>query len=368
MTTIITTTGISLYNQTRSFLEKQQPDKNLQPTDEQMRQYLRQEPEIASAEANSLLKMAEPGDSLVFLTTATSQAQRCVNLLQGFFINRGFQNVRIVNLLFQGREEHIEKQGIRNLLSTLATEITEAQKKNQEVIINATAGYKAQVVYSTMLGMLYHVPVKYIHEDFKRVVTFNPIALELDISIFMNNYYFFEWIDDMDIQNSHQYNEVEAQLNKLIYDEDERSRVRSFLEPADELGDVYLSPMALTLFQQAGKYKEQAQEVPYPPSSGITNIDQKISPALLETKHHFPDDILAVCRKIASLEYVTLIYSGFFSGTTRSRMGKFSKCGVIEMRWADNTKAALLIIQTTADGFPQTIKVRDQIQKLLEIA
>lgn len=365
MKTIITTVGISLHSNTKRLLEKQNLGQNLQPTDEQMRQYLRQEPESASAEANSLLKIVEQGDSLVFLATATPLAQRCVSLLKSFFINKGFHEVNIVNLLFQNREEHIEKQGIRNLISVLATEITQAQKQKQEVIINATAGFKAQVVYSTMLGMIYHVPVKYIHEEFKRVVTFNPIALELDISLFVNNYYFFEWIED--IQNSHQYDEVEMQLCKQIYDDDERSRVRSFLEPAAGTGDVFLSPMAFTLFQQAGKYKEQAQDVPYPASSEVTNIDQKISSSLLETKHHFPDGILAVCRKIASLDYVRLIQGGHFSGTTRSRMGKISAKGVIEIHWADNTKAALLTIYTTADGPPQTIKVRDQIQKLLEI-
>src|SRR5216683_7899038 len=119
MKTVITTTGISLYGNTKRSLEKQNPGKNLQPTEEQMRQYLRQEPEVASAEANSLLKMAEPGDSLVFLATATPQTQLCTNLLKSFFMSRGFHDVNIVNLLFQDREEHIEKQGIRSLISVL---------------------------------------------------------------------------------------------------------------------------------------------------------------------------------------------------------------------------------------------------------
>lgn len=364
-TKIITTTGVSLYINAKKMLERKSPGEKLEPTKEQMYHYLLNEPESMSAEANSLLKMAEASDSLVFLTTDTPRAKLCVDLLRDFFTKQGFRNVNIVNLQFQDREEHIEKQGIRDLLSTLAVEITKAQKKNQEVIINATAGFKAQVVYSTMLGMIYRVPVKYLHEDFMRVITFNPIALDLDLSIFINNQYFFEWIED--IQHSHQYHEVEAQLNKLIYDEDERDRVRSFLEAADETGDVFLSPMAFTLFDQAGKYMEQSQEVPYPLASGISDIDQKIASSLQEMKHHYPDDILAICKKIAALEYVKNIEGSFFSGTTRSRMGTFTERGVIHMRWADNTKAARLIIRTTAEGFPQTIKVRNHIQELLEI-
>src|SRR5579883_622471 len=247
MRTIITTTGVSLYKNTKRTLEQKNPGQNLEPTDEQMRQYLRQEPESASAEANSLLKIAEAGDCLVFLTTETPRAQLCADLLRSFFRHKGFHEVSIKPLQFQDREEHIEKQGIRSLISVLATEIVNAQRKNHEVIINATAGFKAQVVYSTMLGMLYRVPVQYIHEEFKRVITFNPIALELDMSLFVNNFYFFEWIEDE--QRSHQYHEVETHLNRLIYDDMERARVRSFLEPPDEMGEVLLSPMAVTLFQ-----------------------------------------------------------------------------------------------------------------------
>lgn len=217
-----------------------------------------------------------------------------------------------------------------------------------------------------MLGMLYHVPIKYIHEEFKRIVTFNPIALNLDMSLFINNYYFFELMENE--QHPHQYTEVEKQLNNLIYDTGERERVRSFLEPVDEAGEVFLSPMAFTLFQQAGEYKEQALDIPYPPASGIANIDQKIAAAILEMKHHYPNDILDICRKIARLEYVKSIYGEFFEGTTHSRMGSFTERGVIKMRWADNTKAARLTINTTTDGYPQTIKVRDHIRKLLGVS
>src|SRR5579875_1280998 len=70
MTVILTTTGISLYLNTA---------KNIQPspTDEQMRTYLREQPERASAEVKSLLQMAHPSDTLVFLHTDTSEADRC---------------------------------------------------------------------------------------------------------------------------------------------------------------------------------------------------------------------------------------------------------------------------------------------------
>ena len=214
-----------------------------------------------------------------------------------------------------------------------------------------------------MLGMLYHIPVQYIHEEFQRVITFSPVALDFDLSLFFNNQFFFEWIEAV----PRGYEEVEAQLNKLVYEDDERNRVRSFLEPADTEGYVYISPMAFTLFDQVGKYKEQSLEDPYPPSSGIEDIDKKIAASLREMKHHYPADIVDICRKIAELEYVKHIHGDYFEGTTRTRMRKFHENGVIEMSWADGQKAARLTILTTAIGASQTIKVRDKIKEILEI-
>ena len=46
-----------------------------------------------------------------------------------------------------------------------------------------------------MIGMIYQVPVKYIHEEFRSLVTFNPIALEWDTSIFLTYEAFFKWVD-----------------------------------------------------------------------------------------------------------------------------------------------------------------------------
>ncbi|HEY1352225.1 MAG TPA: putative CRISPR-associated protein [Ktedonobacteraceae bacterium] len=365
MRTIITTTGISLYGNTKRMLEKETAGTKADPTEEQMRQYLRQKPADASAEANSLLKIAQAGDSLILLVTNTPRARLCAGLLERFFKQEGFPDVRSVELQFQDREEHIERQGIRSLISVLTTEIVQAQMKNQEVIINATAGFKVQVVYSTLLGMLYRVPVKYIHEEFRRVITFNPVALDIDLNLFLNqNRQFFKWMDD---DCGHPYQDVEAQLNRLIYDADERVLIRSFLEPVDRDGQVFLAPMAKVLFRRAQGYEEQAQDVPDPPPSGIARVEQKISSALQNPKHDFPRDIHTVSQKIARLEYVKFVEAGPFANMTHSKMGKVSVSGKVELYWADKKKAARLTVHTTAEGYPQTIKVRGYIQKLLGI-
>jgi putative CRISPR-associated protein (TIGR02619 family) len=359
MKTIITTAGVSLHSNTKRHIEETTGTK-VNPGDDEMRAYLQEAPEKASAEANSLLKMIQPGDHLVFLATEALLAQRCVRQLEDFFKGKGFQDVSVIHLQFQENAEQIEKRGIRNLISNLMAAIVSA-RKHGPVLINATAGLKAQVVYSTMLGMFFQIPVQYMYEGFQHLVTFNPIALSWDMSVFLDNADFFEWIED-DVRT---YHEIEKRLSP--YEEDIKGSLLAFIEPPDKDGYGLLSPMAYALFFQARQYTEQAREEPLPPASTKTGIDEKINESILEKKHHYLPDLPDVCRKIASLPFVDFIYGGPFEPTNRSRMGTFEKNGTVRVIWAGADRANRLTVRTTASTFQQTIKVRNSIAELLEL-
>src|SRR6266699_3756050 len=304
MTTILTTTGISLFTNTGRKLDTQEP------TDDQMRQYLRMEPERASAEANSLLQIAQFNDQIVLLHTDTVEARKCAELLQEFFDNRGFKHIRLIALQFQEDEQHIETLGIRNLVNTLIDEVEKARRSNEEVVINATAGFKAQVVYSTMIGMLYHVPVKYIYEKFQRIVTFNPMALDWDTSLFLNHNKFFQWLDD----EPRSQQEVEKRLKGLP----DQESIEALLTLPDENGEVFLSPMGGALQRRFLRETEEAEHVSWPASANIENPEDKITSSLKKVKHHYPDNTLAFCQRVAQLPYVQAIIGGHFENTTKA--------------------------------------------------
>ncbi len=352
MTTILTTTGISLFlNTNRKYDIKES-------TDDQMRQYLRMEPEHASAEVNSLIQIVKSDDHLVFLCTETPNAQGCANLLKEFFTNRDFKHIDIVELQFQEKEEHIETQGLRNLVNALISEIDKAQRKNQEIVINATAGFKAQIVYNTMIGMIYHVPVKYMYETFKKIVTFTPIALDWDTSLFLSNDSFFRWLDSQ--PRSQQ--EVEIRL-KGLYD---KERIEALLTSPDTNGEVFLSPMGEALRRRFERETEETFSAPWPPVAEIETED-KISQSLQSIKHHFPRGTLAICKKIAQLPWVLAIIGGNFENTLRTDIKGINEDGTIRLLWADNEKATNLVVQTTAQGRAQTRKIEVKIRELLEI-
>ena len=354
MTTIITTTGISLYINTDRNVAKN-------PTDDQMRQYLRINPEKASAEANSLLQIAEPGDRLVFLHTATVEAGKCAQLLKEFFEKKGYNHnhIRLVPLQFQEDEQHIKSLGLRNLVNAVITEIEKAQRSGQEVVINATPGFKLESGYSTIIGMLYHVPVRYIYEKFRRVVTLNPIALVWDTSLFLMYDWFFRWLDD----KPRTQHEVEEHLREIP----EKGAILSFLTLPDTNNEVFLSPLGEAFRKRFQQESEEAELVDWPAAAEEQDIDAKISSSILRLKHHYTANILAACRKIAQLPWVEAIIGGHFEDTTLSRIKQVSEDGMIRILWADNKKAANLSVQTTAQSSAQTLKVANKIREILEI-
>jgi putative CRISPR-associated protein (TIGR02619 family) len=355
MATIITTTGISLYLNTRKEYKTESP------TDDEMRQYLRRQPAAASAEANSLLQLTQPVDALVFLCTETSESQRCAKLLKEFFLKRGHQQVRIEPLQFQDDEKHIETHGLRNLVNALIAEIEAAQRKNQEIVINATPGFKLESGYSTIIGMLYQVPVKYIHEKFKRVVTLNPIALDWDTNLFFNYSWFFKWVD----QEPRTQQDVEQHLKGIL--ELDKEQILTMLTKPDENNFVYLSPMGDVLFRKFRRETEEAALMDWPVPAEIDGVDEKIAESLVKSKHHPITNLLLSCRKIAELPFVRQVLGGNYENTTLSRVKRYDAYGVIYVLWADDKKAQNLIVQTTAQGKPQTLKVANKIKEILNI-
>jgi putative CRISPR-associated protein (TIGR02619 family) len=357
MTTILTTTGISLYINTG------RENNTRNPTKDQMRQYLRKNPKRSSSEANSLLQMSDCNDHLVLLHTQTPEATQCAELLQEYFSNEGYKHVRLVALEFQSNPKHIETTGLRNLINTIIDQIQKAERKKQKVVINATAGFKAQVVYSTMIGMIYQVPVKYIYEEFQNIVTFNPIAVGWDTSLFFTYDTFFKWVDAEP--------RSQAEVEKYLKDYPDKERIKALLTSPDDNGEVFLSYMGEALRRKFRGDVEKAEFIEWPPAANVKHNDDKIASSILNRNHHPVDGDLAACRKIATIDCVRGIIGGFYENTNRTDV-KILSDNTIVLLWADGKKASRFTIATTADpttdkGQLQTLKIAQKIKELLEI-
>lgn len=351
MTVILTTTGISLkLNAERAV--------GAPASDDQILHYLNANPSQASAELNALLRFAASADQLVLLHTKTPDAERCARLLREYLITKGFQHTRLVQLDLQDQPEHLETRGLRSLVAVLIQEIEQAQRRREAVVINATAGLKAQVVYSTMLGMIYQVPVKYIYEGFQRLVTFNPIPLDWNTDVILSNLVFFDWLD----AEPRRQEDVRSRLEALP----DRERIEAMLADPEPDGTVLLSPMGEALFRHFRREVEKADLAPQPDASP-RKPSEKIASTIKHKKHHFPRRLFEQCTRIAALDAVHEIISEFFEPPTIARVKRVEADGTIRLLLSDTEKAANIVVLTTARGQAQTLKIAGQIRMQLGI-
>ncbi len=357
MRVIITTTGTSLLTNTGRALNK----KNGEVTDDELRHYFDQVgPEKASAETNSLPKIAAPDDAVVMLYTATPDGERCAKQIQSYLESKSWQNIRLQKLELEQNEAQFERKGLRNLVDTIINEITKAQREGHEVIINATGGFKAEIAYTTMVGMIFQVPVKYIYQDFEKPITFPVLPITWSLDLLIEYDYFFRWLDEEPRTQS----EVEQRLKAVS--PDDKNRIQQLLSPPDSEQYIYLSPAGDILWQRLRQVRETIVEEP-PPSE--RQASEKLSDSLRGKKHHFPEGTKEFAERVAALPAVEEIIGGHFENTTLKRVKSASDDGVIRVLWADNEKAANLTIRTTARGQAQTIQFSDRyIKPLLENA
>ncbi|MER3473403.1 MAG: hypothetical protein C4335_05085 [Armatimonadota bacterium] len=147
--TIVTTAGTSLLTNA----ERAGKAKSLQT-------YLRfTEQEKASAETNSLSRLLQEGDRIVFLHSQTKEGERAATALATFYSNNGYpSDLREVYDL-QYHENRFKMRGLRALVATLVDIIRQEREQGREVLINATGGFKAEIAYATLVGLLFDVPV-----------------------------------------------------------------------------------------------------------------------------------------------------------------------------------------------------------------
>jgi len=198
--TIITTVGISLLGKAK--------------TDEPL-DYLRSLPEEsleeASAETNSLMRLLQPKDKIVFLHSETEEGKKAAEALTDFYKGRKYdaEAREIPSLKYD--EKQFAMRGLRSFVTQLVQCIQENRKAQREVIINATGGFKAEFAYAFLVGLLFEVPVYYIHEKFREIISLPELPVDWNFQTIDDHESFFEWIE----QDLRPTQEVENRLKGL---------------------------------------------------------------------------------------------------------------------------------------------------------
>ncbi|GIV17708.1 MAG: hypothetical protein KatS3mg022_3143 [Armatimonadota bacterium] len=184
MRTIISTVGTSLLSNAERAGKK-----------DDLQTYLRfTEPEKASAETNSLSRLLQEGDHIVFLHSQTQEGKRAAEALATFYKNNGYPTELREVADLQYRESRFKMRGLRSLVATLVEVIRREREAGRKVLVNATGGFKAEIAYATLVGLLFDVPVYYIHEAFREIIELPPTPISWDFSLIDTYVDFFDWI------------------------------------------------------------------------------------------------------------------------------------------------------------------------------
>lgn len=176
MRKIMTTVGTSL----KSNFEREK--KGVEVTPDALFFHLREaDVKKASAETNSLSRILKEGDSIVFLHSDTPEGELCADILRRYYQKSNYEAAieRVVDLRYD--ESVFKVKGLRSLVNKLCNLIEDAENKGFDVIINATGGFKAEIAYATLVGLLYQKNVFYIHELFNDIIELPALPISLDI-------------------------------------------------------------------------------------------------------------------------------------------------------------------------------------------
>lgn len=305
MRTIITTVGTSLLQNAKRDLGVEAPNAD------QLMSYLRQtDPVKASAETNSLSRMLGREDKVIFLHSETDEGRLCAEALARFYEEEGFQSDLVMVPHLTYAEKQFKMRGLRSLVGTIVELVEREEKAGHEVAINATGGFKAEIAYATLIGLLYDIPVYYIHDAFKEIIDLPPAPIEWDLSLLDAHHDFFQWIAS-DYRPTW---EVDHRLRGLP------PEVRLLL--TEEEGYTFLSPVGEVVYR-AWEYRKSLDQPPRvslrEPTETLTILQgHRTLWGHIKRVSDIPDEeVRILLRRLLSFEFVTSISLGAFTDYER---------------------------------------------------
>ncbi len=109
--------------------------------------------------------------SIIFLLSDTHIADFLGEIFTSYFSN---SQLKKIDGLQTDSKEDFENKGLSNFMTFF-----DAQEK-RNLIFNITTGYKAFTQYLTIVGQIYHIPVKYIFERSNELMTIPELPIGFD--------------------------------------------------------------------------------------------------------------------------------------------------------------------------------------------
>ncbi len=110
-----------------------------------------------------------PKLKLYFISSNTPEGLACALALQNHYTSKGCKCVPVKETVIRSltRNEGTFGQGLDELLRKVVGYISEEKASGNQVVVNATGGFKPESAYATVCGLFSEVDVYYAHENFE---------------------------------------------------------------------------------------------------------------------------------------------------------------------------------------------------------
>ena len=311
------------------------------------------DPQAASAETNTLHHVEiDENDRLFLLYTDTPESKFCARcLLEHYQQTQHLQHVELRQIAELGYHAHRFERGLHSLVDIVIRLVQEANNGQHPVILCATGGFKAEIAFLNLIGVLLGVEVVYIHEQFRELVRLPRLPLAWNTEVVVKNRDFFEWIDG-EPRNSR---EVENWLSG-------RPELRPLVQSGGD-GNTYLTAAGTLLWRAACEQHQLGPRAQWPAGDPRPPRDKNHVAA---TEHHRPDGWENFVDHLCRIDCVTAVRydQAMHAGQRRIRILDENQ-GDIGVRYERGGQRLPLRVSTTARSAAQTQLVANYIENCI---
>ena len=315
------------------------------------------------AELNSILCFIEhykvKDYCIKLISSDTLAAKFSSEIIVEFLQSKGIKTTQQISegLVYDGTDR-FSRRGFPALITHIKRSIDLSQSEGFLPIMNATPGYKAETSIMTLMGAITNTPVFYMHEKMDRPFLLPAMPVSISQEIWNRWKSLVKAVKRKDLTESGTMSAEEfsgyIKQHQLLDGE--------FLFEEFDNG-ITLSTLGYIFYEA---YGDSTPELKLKKSK--TTLENRI--VITKRKHHFPKGTTGVAKNIANLYFVKSVASKEFRDSSATRvLSRYNKenPGEIFVQWADNTKAVILPVKTTASNELEHSIARQNIEELLEI-
>ena len=273
--------------------------------------------EINSTDAMQRKHFIGSRQRIILLVSDTEEGQAIGTILKQYFTSPGgaiaFETADMIPVTGLQDEQPLvfQREGLTCLVRLMGEELRKWGPQN--LAINATGGYKAQIALAVAFGQATRCPVFYKHERFDQIIRFPRIPFTMDLSMVANH--LKVWAD---LAEPDAVFDAAALDEKLGPAPDLREAILPMLDSVTDEGTVYYSLSALGMVYWEAFLAQHPQSVLQPAA-----VTRRLGCRFRDD--HYPADFKAYVEKVyeAHPDLISVCHSMDYSGQAAIKGNRF---------------------------------------------